>query len=70
MGLYRIVYVTSGPTPQVASSEHEATGLTAHIHTCTFLWRAKKDGGDSNGFVLLWEKTGESSDSCLIQALV
>ncbi len=32
---------------------HKTDRTQTHIHTCTFLWRAKKDGGDSKAFAFL-----------------
>ncbi len=53
--------------------EHEATGLTAHKHTCIHVLSyggPKKMAAIPEVFALLWEKTGELSDGCFIQALV
>ncbi len=53
--------------------EHEATGLTAHKHTYIHVLSyggPKKMAVIPEVFALLWEKTGELSDSCFIQALV
>ncbi len=53
--------------------EHEATGLTEHKHTHIHVLSY---GGPikmvaiPEVFALLWEKTGELSDGCFIQALV
>ncbi len=53
--------------------EHEATGLTAHKHTYIHALSyggPKKMAAIPEVFALLWEKTGELSDGCFIQALV
>ncbi len=50
--------------------EHEATGLTAHKHT--YIHVLSYGGQKKMAAIpeLLWEKTGELSDGCFIQALV
>ncbi len=47
------------------SSASQTVSLTTR--TCTFLWRANKDGGNSRGFALLWEKTDELSDNYFVK---
>ncbi len=55
--------------------EHEASGLTAHKHTYIHVHVLSYGGPEKMAaipevFALLWEKTGELSDGCFIQALV
>ncbi len=53
--------------------EHEATGLTAHKHTYIHVLSyggLKNMAAIPELFTLLWKKTGELSDGCLLQALV
>ncbi len=53
--------------------EHEATVLTEHKHTYIHVLSYGgpiKMAAIPEVFALLWEKTGELSDGCLIQALV
>ncbi len=53
--------------------EHEATRLTEHKHTYIHILSYGgpiKMAAIPEVLVLLWEKTGELSDGCFIQALV
>ncbi len=68
----RVVWLTDCESnhSSMGTRSHRTDCTQTHIHTSTFLWRAKIDGSNSRGFCALLGETGELSDGCFIQALV
>ncbi len=54
----------------MGARSHRTDCTQTHIHTCTFLWRAKKDGGDSRGFCALVGEDGGVEWRLFCEALV
>ncbi len=56
----RVVVLTDSESnhSSMGARSHRTDCAQTHIHTCTFLWRAKKDGGDSRGVCVLLGEHG------------